>query len=90
MAQQDEVLGRIAEVETLALRGSGSTDPAALRRIESLVSRLKSYPRTADKPQSVLDWAKVLFSARKHRTLRWTRRSPALHPARLHEPTGDH
>jgi len=57
----------IAEVETLALRGSGSTDPVALRRIETLVSRLKSYPRTADKPQSVLDWAKVLFSARKHR-----------------------
>jgi hypothetical protein len=52
----------IAEVETLALRGSGSTDPVALRRIETLVSRLKSYPRTADKPQSVLDWAKVLLA----------------------------
>ena len=39
--QQDEVLGMIAEVATPGVRGSGSTDPAALRGIETLVSRLR-------------------------------------------------
>src|SRR5262245_58635401 len=67
MTQQDEGLCIVAELETLATNGGGFADPAALLRIEGLVIRLKGYLLTADKPQNVLDWAKVLFSARKHR-----------------------
>jgi hypothetical protein len=67
VTQQDEAIGIVSEAETLAAAGGGAADPVSIRKIEGLVTRLKNYPGTADKPQNVLDWAKVLFSTRKHR-----------------------